>query len=243
MPELEMDLDDSLMRFKPTDPQFLEKIIKEIPLFGEFIHEQAKKPAARFKIAAWIACMYDPNSPLRREVKDLYKRKIYAGNIVGLKPEGHSGKYQKWLEDMFVGKDAMINKLVVKYIASFSSPEYMQLIGHATMVERALEKIISGEADNNVSKMLDTSTEKVKELTNFIYGSGERDEIAEARRALYKQISYDLSEMRPEQVARAIAEGIGLPSEWSPYGDYVPDEMRFVGDDPNIARDDEESLP
>ena len=96
----------------------------------------------------------------------------------------------------------------------------------------------------DVQHVVDASTEKVKELTNFIYGSGERDEVAEARRALYKQVSYDLSSMRPEQASRAFASGEGLPDEWNPYEDgYKPDGISFVGDDPEIAEEDEESIP
>jgi len=237
-------IEDDLMRFKPNDPHFVEKMSKEIPAFSDFKHDHVKSDTARKRIYAWICCMYDPNTPLRREIKDLWKRKVYAGTLTGLSIDGRSGKYQKWVEDLFTGQDAGVNHLIAKYIASFSSPEYVQLMGHVTMQEKALEKIIAGKADKNTQSMFDTSTDKVKELTNFIYGSGERDEVAEARRALYKQVAYDLSEMRPEQVSRTMAEGDGLPEEWNPYEEgYQPEDIHFLGDDPNIAEDDEEQLP
>lgn len=238
-----VDIDDSLMRFKLNDPHFVEKISKEIVAFAEFKHENVKSDIMRRRIFSWITIMYDPNTPLRREMKDLYKRKVYAGTLTGLTIDLRMGKYQQWIEDIFSGIDPSVNKLIAKYIASFSSPEYMQLIGHVAMQERALENIIRGKADKNLQSMFDASTEKVKELTNFLYGSGERDEVSEARRALYRQVAYDLSEMRPERVSRAMASGEGLPDEWGPYEDgYTPGDINFVGDDPNIAKDDEESL-
>ena len=239
-----IDVDDSLMRFKLNTPRFVNNISHEIPAFAEFEHENITSDIMRRRIFSWITIMYDPNTPLRREIKDLYKRKIYAGTLTGLTIDGRTGKYAQWIEDIFTGKDPGINRLIAKYVASFSSPEYMQLMGHVAMQEKALQKIIAGKADKNVQVMFDTSTEKVKELTNFIYGSGERDEVAEARRALYKQVAYDLSDMRPEQVARSVSDGDGLPDEWNPYeAGYVPGDIHFKGDDPNIAEDDEELLP
>lgn len=239
-----IEVDDSLMRFKLNTPHFIENISKDIVAFADFKHKNVQSDIMKRRIFSWVTLMYDPNTPLRREIKDLYKRKVYAGNLAGLTIDGRSGKYRPWVEEIFTGQDPIVNELVVKYIASFSSPEYMQLIGHVAMIEKSLEIIIKGKADKNTQSVFDSSTDKVKELTNYIYGSGERDEVAEARRALYKQVAFDLSAMRPEKVARKVAEGEDLPSDWSPYEDgYTPDDIEFVGDDPYIAKKDEESLP
>ena len=65
--------------------------------------------------------------------------------------------------------------------------------------------------------------------------------LARARKALYKQVAYDLSDMRPENVARTFAETGDLPGDWSPYEkDYKPGDIKFVGDNPEIAEEDEE---
>jgi hypothetical protein len=245
MPDsFKVDIDASYLRFDPNDTKLLPKLYKEIPAFEEFEHEKADNDRTKQRLFSWIIIMYDPNSPLRRELKDLYKRKVYAATLVGFNIRGDSGKYQPWMEDVFVGKDKAVNALVAKFISSFSSPEYTQLMAHVAIQEKMLEKIIAGKADKNTQIMFDTATDKIKELTNFIYGTGERDEVVEARRALYKQVAYDLSDMRPEQVARAVSSGEGLPDSWNPYGDnYLPEDIKFVGDDVEIAREDEESLP
>jgi len=232
-----VDVDTTYLRFNPNSPKFYNEITAEIPAFAEY--DEQKGPM-RIRIFAWIVCLYDPLTPLRREVKDMYKRKVYAGNICGITIHKQTGKYREWVEDMFIGKDKTVNNLIVKFISSFASPEYTQLIAHVVMQETILNKIISGSATKDNQIMFDNSTDKIKSLTNIIYGTGERDEIIEARRALYKQVAYDLSDMRPESVARAFMDG-GIPDGWNPYEEgHIPGDIHFVGDDPKIAEHDEE---
>ena len=233
-------VDCAYLKFDPNDSKFYQKITADIPAFAEYESEYATAESTKVRLFSYIVLMYDMNTPLRREIQDLYKRKVYAANLCGIKPNATSGKYREYVENILAGVDRDFNDLIVKYIASFSSPEYKQLMAHVTIQDQMLGKIVANEADKTVQQMFDTATEKVKELTNLLYGSGERDEVYEARRALYKQVAYDLSAMRPEFVARAVADGLGLPDEWNPYGPgYIPGEMHFVGDNPEIAKADE----
>lgn len=238
-----VDIDASLMRFDPNHHKFLDRIRKEIPAFAKFKDKNFTSDPAKRRLFAYIACMYDPNTPLRREFKDLYKRKVYAANICGITPHATSGKYKDYVEEFLIGQNERVNDLIVKFIVSFSSPEYTQLIAHVKIQNDMLDKIVSNKADKNTQVMFDLATDKIKELTNIIYGAGARDEVYEARRALYKQVAYDLSDIKAENVARAISSEGKLPDGWGPYGDYMPDDIHFEGDDIDIARDDEESLP
>jgi len=237
------DVDTTYLRFDLNSPKFYDDICADIPAFAQYESDFVKTKEAKTRIFGWVVLMYDFNSPLRREIKDMYRRKVYAASICGITPNKLSGKYKDYVENILTGVDDGVNNLIVKYIASFASSEYKQLVFHATIQDQMLEKIVRGEADKQSQAMFDLAAEKVKSLTNLLYGTGERDEVYEARRALYKQVAYDLSDMRPESVAQTIAEEGKLPDEWSPYGEYIPDDIHFVGDDPNIARDDEEHLP
>jgi len=239
-----VDIETSYLRFNPNDSQFLNKISKDIPAFAEYDSEFAHKDAGKTRLYAWIVIMFDMNTPLRREIKDMYKRKVYAGSLCGITPHAVTGKYRECFENVFVGKDKGVNNLIVKFISSFASPEYKQLVAHAVMQDTMMLKIIAGQAKKDVQELFDRSTDKIKELTNLIYGSGERDEVYEARRALYKQVAYDLSDMRAEDVARTVITDGKLPDEWGPYEDgYQPEDISFVSDNPEDARKDEEQLP
>lgn len=185
--------------------------------------------------------MYDLNSPLRREIKDMYKRKVYAASLCGIRPNSASGKFKEWHEDMLSGQDKEINKLIAAYISFFNSPEYKRLIASETLQDNAFMQIIRGNVNKNIRDIFENASEVASNLTRFLFGSGERDEVMEARKALYKQVAYDLSDMRPENVAKMFAEDGKLPDSWNPYEKgYEPDEITFAGDDPDIARQDEE---
>jgi len=222
------EIDCTFLRFDPNHHKFYEDICEDMPSFKEY--DDGLTIQMRIRVFAWIVVMYDMNTQLRREIKDLYKRKVYAGNITGLTPHKVSGKYAEWVEKIFTGQNKVVNDLIVKYIVSFSSPEYTQLMAHIAMQETVLYKIIAGNATKDNQLMFDSSTKIITGLTRGLYGSGERDEIVEARRALYKQVALDLSDMRPESVARTMQIDGELPEGWSPYGDYLPNEIKFVSD-------------
>jgi len=234
----QVDIDHTFLRFKPDHINLVKQMGNDMPAFANYNeHNEITKR----KIFAWIICMYDMNTPLRREIKDLYKRKVYAATLCGWKVSTSTGKYIDWVEDILMGTDEKVNNLIVKYISSFSSPEYTQLMGHVAIQHNILNRIISGKATRENQNVFDISIDKIKALTNLLYGTGERDEVYLARKALYRQVSYDLSDTRPEQVAKRIAEGGGIPEEWNPYGeDYKVDDIHFASDDPSIAADDEE---
>ena len=235
-----VSIDHTFLRFNPSHSHFYSDIRREVPAFGEY--NEHTRPI-RLRLYAWIVCMYDLNSPLRLEIRDYYKRKVYAGKITGIAPSKVSGKYMEYVENIFLGKDEQVNKLIVQYIASFSSPEYMQLMAHIHLQHSMLNRIVANDADKSVQMMFDTATETIKKLIGVIYGSGQVDEVYEARRALYQQVSSDLSEMRPENVATTMVVDKRLSDDWNPYGgSYIPGEIHFIGDETEIAAEDERDL-
>jgi len=239
-----VDVDTSYLRFDVNHHKFYDNICKAIPQFAKYESEYATAEATKVRFFAWIVLMYDMNSPLRREIRDMYKRKVYAASLCGLTPNAATGKYREPVERILTGIDPEFNELVAAYISHFYSPEYKKLLAHEAMQDNALMLIINGKADKNTQQLFDAASDTVTQLTRTLFGSAERDEVEEARKALYKQVAYDLSDMRPEQVARAIADGKGLPDSWNPYeSGYKPGDIKFVGDDLEIARNDEESLP
>jgi hypothetical protein len=228
-----VNIDATYMRFDPSDVNFYKDICAAIPEFAEY---KKLDDGSRLRVFAWIVCMYDQHTPLMKEVKDLYKRKVYAATLTGINPNKATGKYKEYAEKLLLGTDKAFNKLIVSYISSSSSPDYKQLMAHVTMQDTILQKIISGTARKQDQEMFDKSTDTIKKLTNLLYGTGEREEVYEARRALYQQVTVDMTEMRAESIAKRIAGGEGLPDEYNPYEKgYVPDDINFVSDDPEVA--------
>jgi hypothetical protein len=234
-----IDFDGSMLRFDPNDPNFVQDLEGDIPAFKEFQIPEIKSDDMRRRLFTWIVIMYDLHTPLRTEIKSLYDRKTFAGSIVGFRVKLKTGQYAPWIEEMFLGKRSEVNDLVVKYISSFASPEYQQLMAHAENQQVLLKAVLSGASKKETLEQIDKSAAVISKLTNFLYGSGDRDEVYEARRALYKQVAIDLGNMKPESVAKAIEEG-GLDDEFNPYEDgYMPGDINFVGDDESIADESE----
>lgn len=233
-----IDIDHSRLRFRPDTKNIVEKMEADMPAFAAY---KSQGETRKQKLYAWIICMYDLHTPLRREIKDYHKRKVYAATLCYIRPTKGTGKYSDWAEKFLTGQDLEVNKLIVAYITSFHSTEYQQLVASMAIQHNALSKIISGDTSKESQAVFDISTNKIKDMTRILYHSGDIDEVLLARKALYKQVSYDLADMRPENVARGMADGDGLPDGFSPHGpDYMPDDIRFIGDDPDIAENDEE---
>jgi hypothetical protein len=96
--------------------------------------------------------------------------------------------------------------------------------------------IISGSVDDRMAKNMDVLTKGISDLTRTLFGSGERDELLDVRKALYYQAGEDLKKLRPESVVEMLENDGKLPDDWSPYGDgYRPNKITYVSDDLDIV--------
>lgn len=231
MAKYNITVDTSKLSYDPNNKDFVQLIEKDFPSFKNYQPEST----LRNKIFAWIVLLYDINTPLRVEYRDYYDRKIKAGEMVGFKPSKKTGEFTKKVEDIFVGKDAEVNELIVDYILSFSSPDYTQLIMLFILQRQFMYDLLRGRYDGKTMQMLEKLPSRINEVTGKIYHSGDVIEVEEARKALYKKAGEDIEKLRPESIAEMLSNKEDLPGEWSPYGyDYIPDQVQFEGDDPTI---------
>lgn len=193
---------------------------------GEFTLYDGKLP--KRKLIQYIILMYDPESPMRREVGHYMQRKAACAELVDFsRPKG---KWAPDVDDLLVGKSKSGNKLIAAYIAYLAIPEYAELI---TLLEIQRVKTIEtfmGNVNDNTHKVMSAVTEKIREITSKLFGSGEVEEIQSARRALYEQSNID-KPPRPEDVVDELADG-KLPADFNPYGeDYVVEDPHFLDDE------------
>jgi hypothetical protein len=218
------DYDFSSCLFDPTKPKFLTSI-SEIPAFNLY---NGKLPKG--KVFAWIVMMYDLNSPMRRTITNYYDRKRMCAELAGWE----TGKNSEFAEDitkMLVGEDSEINGLITAYLALFSMPEYTQLIAYLNMQYALTMDALTERFDHTTAKTLDFVTEKIKILTNEVFGSGQTTEVMKARQALYNMAEKERIRLNPENIVKIITEEGELPKEFNPYGDYTPGKIVFAGDE------------
>lgn len=196
---------------------------EDIPAFSEY---KGKLPPK--KLFQYIILMYDPDSPMRREVGHYQQRKGACADVVDFKKE-KDGRWIKEIDELLVGTDKEANKLIAAYISKLAMPEYTELIVLLEIQRIKAYEAFSGSVNDQTHKTMAAVTESIGRITKHLFGSGEDDEIKAARRALYEQANID-KPPRPEDVVDLI-DGEGLPGDFSPYPDYEVETPHFLDDE------------
>lgn len=210
-------------KYNVNTRDLLTNLKKDIIAFEEYNGTLPPK-----KLAQYIILMYDPESPIRREVGHYMQRKARCAELVDFKK--NDDRWIPEVDDMLLGRDLDANKLISAYIAHLALPEYTQLIVLLEIQRIKSMEAFSGEVTDNTHKTIAAVTEDISKITKKLFGSGEVDEIQAARRALYSQSNID-KPPRPEDVVDKLANG-GLPKDYGPYGeDYVVQDPHFLDDE------------
>ena len=213
--------------YNPLSESLRDEMLPRMPMIVEYKKGKGKIPIN--DILRYVILVYDVQSPAQREVRDYYQRKRTCAQYVGF-PTTPDGKWRDDAVAILIGTDEWFNSLMSRYLSLLALPEYTLLIALLELLARRTKKIFDGLDDDKTHTIINSLTEKIKELTNIIFGSGEIDEIQQARRALYAQAEDDRVKMRPEDIINLVNETGELPSAWG-YGDgYKVEQITFLGD-------------
>lgn len=213
--------------YSPLSNKLKEEMTPKLPIIKEYKGGKNKIPIN--SILKYVILMYDVQSPMHKETKEYYQRKRECARASGF-PTGADGKWSDEASDILIGTNEWFNDLIVRYLALLALPEYTQLIVYLELLGKRTKMVFDGRDDDKTHSIINALTEKIKELTNTVFGSGETDEIQQARRALYEQAEDDRVRMRPEDIINMINETGGLPDSWSPYGELPKGKVEFIGD-------------
>lgn len=210
----------------PHTMGFLRDIKEAIPEFKQYKDKLPDK-----KLFTWIVVMFDLNSPIRKTITNYYDRKKLSAEIAQFEKKSN-GEFDDEVTDMLLGKNERVNVLIVAYLTQFSMPEYLQLIAYLNMSYDITRDIMKGSYDQNTAKTLDYITDRVRLLTNVVFGSGQVDEIMAARKALYEMAEKERIKLNPESIVKIIIDEGALPEDFNPYGKkYKPEKIKFRGDE------------
>jgi hypothetical protein len=213
--------------YDPLGDNLKDEMSSKLSMIAEYKGAKNKIPIN--SILKYLILMYDVQSPMHRETKEYYQRKRECARAAEF-PVAKDGKWRDDAVAILIGENEWFNSLVVKYLALLALPEYTQLIVYLELLSRRTKKIFDGDDDDKTHTIINALTEKIKELTNKIFGSGETDEIQQARRALYEQAEEDRVRIRPEDIINMMNETGGLPASWGYTSDYTVDDIAFIGD-------------
>jgi hypothetical protein len=176
-----------------------------------------------------VLLLYDPSSPLWRDVLDYYVRKGACAEIVGFPKL--KGQWSKEAEAILIGQDSQVNDMIVAFIAQLGLVEMYQLIAYLSLLSSETRKAIDFKGDKNSIDIITKTGDKIRELLKIVFRSGEYDEISMVRKALYSRLEKERLKIRPEEIVRLISEEGELPVEFNPYGDYKVQKPKFIGDE------------
>lgn len=213
------------MYFDPNSSTFLSSIEK-LPEFKNYNHPK------RENIFKYIALMYDINTPLINEIGDYYQRKKYCADLCEFPVI--EDVYEQEFEDIILMKNKTVNILIVIFIASFASADYMQLIFSWESMIQIMINVSNVTTDKQTVETMRKLNDDINKNTNIIFRSGNYTESIEIRKLLYATAELKRLKHRPETIARKLFEGEDL-NEFCPYGKYIVDKMRFINDtEPDI---------
>lgn len=219
------DIDCSRFLYSPKDDDLENKLRIAIPEFQKY---DGKIDA--IKVFRYIVLMYDVSSPMWREILDYYVRKSTCAEIVGFPKKGKN-QWSEESESILIGTNDIVNEMIVAFVAQFSAIEYYQMVAYLSLLSSETKKAVSFDGDKNSISIITQTGDKIKELQRVVFRSGEYDEIAQVRKALYSRLEKERMKIRPENIVRDFAENGELPKDFNPYGEYKPSQSKFLGDE------------
>jgi hypothetical protein len=174
------------------------------------------------RILTYIILVYDLQSEYRRNIKEYLRRKTEAGMSAGFKMK--DGIFDRKIEDMMVGESEQFNKAVIEYVSWMHERNYKHLV----VLEFNYHKLAIESMKTWDKKRMDLMTEMKDEMEKIelvLFGG---EEVQNMRLALYAGTERTKLRIRKEDELEEF-ELNGL-RDWSPYGDYIPQKLKFVGD-------------
>ena len=175
--------------------------------------------------------MWDIRTPLLREIPDYYTRMYTVASVVGFPQK--KGEFTQDGEDIILGKNDVVNNMIVAYTSYMGMPEYQHLMAYQALFASEYLKVLKGKGGKDSDKILENASSKVEKCTRAIFGSGDYDEYSQRRHALYQKIERSKLELKPEKIIKRLIEDGKLPDEFNQYEDYEVDihrDIKFVGD-------------
>jgi hypothetical protein len=214
-------IDTSRFLYNPLDDNLVVKLAK----FNEF--KVNVTVMSKRHICQYIVLMYDKNNDeIRAEYPFYPQRKLEIAKAVGLIPP--KGKTPKKVEDMLIGRNEDVNKMIVRYLTLFNNPDLLMLASMYSISLHLHVQSYSPDFDKNTISNLEKVQKNIMELTENIFGGKDETEL---RQELYKSIEEQSLGIRPEEVAEALQKGEKPLGDYTPYNkEYLPEKLKFLSD-------------
>lgn len=181
-------------------------------------------------VVKYIVAMYDISSPFVRQYFDLRERRNHVAKYADFPKKG--GHYIEEVEDIVAGKNSIANDLIVRYMFCQADIDFIQLQTYQHMYYDQVKATVGNAFEKpgdfeKLKKNIDSLTSDIKRLQRSVF---EGNEIKNLRNWLYNFVENISTDFRPEDRAERLQNGEEVVDH-NPYGDYQPNELKFLGDE------------
>lgn len=180
----------------PTEGDYL-KIFPDLRLYEEFSVDLVP-PLDTNEVIAFIALVYDQESPYRKKYADLDERKYRAAIEAGFELN-EKNKFDEYILDIFNGNDNLINEMTVAYCKLHASTKYSYYVMLEALFYNNLKTAVSGVDANKMkmSELKSIQTEMAIAQRELLANDGNKN----IEKTLYRRINKEKIDLSPEALA------------------------------------------
>lgn len=203
-------------------------LVAKFPTLGMFPEFSTFDRPNKNMYIRYVVAAYDPHGMIVFE-QNLPKRKAKAAELAGFK-RNQKGEFLNDVNRMMSGEDKQVNAMIIRYCRFIRDTEYSALVAMAEVYYRSLAKMVNGEELKTAeyAQFEKYETGIPDRMVKFVTG----DPSKRLRDSLYEFIELEPLELRPEDIARKLAEGL-MPVDIKPYGDWKPSTLTIKDPDAN----------
>lgn len=162
------------------------------------------------KTIRYINYFYSKGTPLNQRYVDYKQRKAAAAILAGFESDIKSGHFKPKVESMLAGDDPMVNRMIISFVAHNYSTKFSTMVALKEMFYKMLE-------DQNDPQKVVKVFEVNERLEKLEIEMLSMDRTPKITAALVQRIEEIRLELKPEDVAKRIAEG-KPPIDFEVYG-------------------------
>lgn len=194
------------------------------------VHRHDKLAVSTLTIIKYIVLCYDKESDVSLQYRGRWpERKREAAKEAGLT----GGEHPEDARKVLFGENETINKVITRYIGLQFDKDFMEYVVLQEMLMNATSQALGYNFDNPTQAA--KARTNIRDMKQELEALEEKmllgGDIKELEKALAKNITkMTVRDLRPESIVTRIEKGEPVVDE-GPYGDYMPDEKEFLGDE------------
>lgn len=201
-----------------------DDIFEKIPEVNNHETFQLDCNLSKTKVIAFIAFVYDPNSPFVKKYWDNVSRRKYQAAKEAEFPQ-EEGRFAKDVEDMIQGKIVNINYMALGYMRIWGNDEWSALMIYRERLYKDLHQLKNPTKGDKLDKVLErtkTLREEISLLTKKFLVNDTTDGVVYD---LQSAIEADDLIPRPEDIASRLEKRERVLPYWvNPYREGVSNE-------------------